>query len=150
MAILSERIGRCGVIHLSGFWSKRTTFSQRTLCSALRGCRFGSRLTRRFPDGRRRWISFPISWPASRSSMASRKKTRPSRQTGKPVQNGKDVAVWNFGLDASRPVYVACRYAWTTVMLQRELPKEVRSCTITYNPRQTIAGLPAIEKIDCK
>jgi|SRR5215469_5280535 len=65
-------------------------------------------------------------------------------------QNGNDVAVWNFGTDASRPVYAACRYARTTVTLQRQLPKEVRSFAIAYNPRQTNAGLPAIEKIDCK
>lgn len=86
-------------------------------------------------------ITFFDGKPEDKASLAPDKQSR---------QNGKDVAVWNFGTDTSRPVYVACRYASTAVTLQRELPKEVRSCTITFNPRETIAGLPVIEKIDCK
>lgn len=63
--------------------------------------------------------------------------------------NGKTISRWNF--PSSRPpIWLACRYAWTSVTLARELPKEIRVCTITYNPRQTIGGLPEIEKIDCR
>jgi len=62
--------------------------------------------------------------------------------------NGKSISTWNFGA-SERPIWVACRYAWTTVTLTRELPRQVRACSITYNPRQSLAGLPAIDKIDC-
>ncbi len=62
---------------------------------------------------------------------------------------GKSVSTWNFG-SGGRSEWVACRYAWTTVTLTRELPKPVRSCAVTYNARQSLAGLPLIEKIDCK
>lgn len=63
--------------------------------------------------------------------------------------NGKSISTWNFGV-GGRPIWVACRYAWTTVTLTRELPKQIRACSVTYNSRESLAGLPAIEKIDCK
>jgi hypothetical protein len=65
------------------------------------------------------------------------------------MAGGKSVSTWSFGR-GGRPVWVACRYAWTSVMLTRELSKPVRNCAVTYNLRQSLAGLPLIEKIDCK
>ena len=62
---------------------------------------------------------------------------------------GENVAVWNFGV-MSRPVWVACHYAGTGIILQRQLPKNTQSCSITYSARDTIAGLPVIEKVNCK
>jgi len=61
----------------------------------------------------------------------------------------RSVSTWNFG-SGGRPVSLLCRYASTTVTLVRELPKSVRTCAVTYNPRQSIGGLPLIEKFDCK
>ena len=86
-------------------------------------------------------ITFFDGKPENNASLAPDKQTR---------LNGKDLAVWNFGEYRSRSVYISCRYAWTSVTLQREMPKEIRSCAVTFNPRQTVAGLPVIEKIDCK
>jgi hypothetical protein len=65
------------------------------------------------------------------------------------VSGGKNVAVWTFGA-IGRPVWIACHYAGTGIILQRALPKNTRSCSITYSSRETIAGLPVIEKVDCK
>jgi hypothetical protein len=62
---------------------------------------------------------------------------------------GKSVASWTF--DASgRPIWLACQYAGTNVVLTRELPRGTRTCSITYTAGVTIAGLPVIEKVDCK
>ncbi len=63
--------------------------------------------------------------------------------------NGKSISTWIFS-GSGQPIWAACRYAWTTVALTRELPRQVRACSVTYNLRQSLAGLPAIEKIDCK
>ena len=85
-------------------------------------------------------ITFFDGKPEEKASLAPDSETKAA---------GKSVSTWNFE-SGGRPVWVACRYAWTTVTLTRELPKPVRSCAVTYNPRQSFAGLPLIEKIDCK
>jgi len=63
--------------------------------------------------------------------------------------NGKTVASWTFEA-SGRPIWVACRYSSTDAVLTRELPKNIRTCLITYATTETIAGLPVIEKVDCK
>jgi hypothetical protein len=65
------------------------------------------------------------------------------------VSGGKSIAVWTFGA-TGRPVWVACHYAGTGIILQREFPRNTNSCSITYSTRETIAGLPVIEKVNCK
>ena len=78
--------------------------------------------------------------PRDQASLATDKQT---------TVNGKTVASWTFGVSGS-PTWVACRYAATDVMLTRELPRPVRSCSITYATRETIDGLPVIDRVDCK
>jgi hypothetical protein len=78
--------------------------------------------------------------PRDQASLA------PDRQT---TVNGKAMALWTFGVSGN-PIWVVCRYAATDVMLTRQLPKPVRSCSITYATRETIDGLPVIDKVDCK
>jgi hypothetical protein len=63
--------------------------------------------------------------------------------------NGKTVASWVFA-SGGRSLWVACQYARTNVVLTRELPRNTRTCSITYTASVTIAGLPVIEKVDCK
>jgi hypothetical protein len=65
------------------------------------------------------------------------------------VTGGRNVAVWTFGA-TGRAVWVACHYAGTGIVLQRELPKNTHSCSLTYSTKETIAGLPVIEKVNCK
>jgi|SRR5579862_4444453 len=64
------------------------------------------------------------------------------------VANGKQLATWRFGTQSQ--IWLSCRYSGTNVVLSRALPKGTSSCSVTYNPRQTIAGLPLIEKVECK
>ena len=59
------------------------------------------------------------------------------------------VASWTFGV-SDRAIWIACSYAWTSVVLSRQLPKTIRECSITYSNQDTIVGLPVIEKFDCK
>jgi hypothetical protein len=78
--------------------------------------------------------------PRDQASLA------PDKQT---TVNGKTVALWTFGVSGGR-IWVACRYAATDVMLTRELPRTVRTCSITYATRETVDGLPVVETVDCK
>jgi len=85
-------------------------------------------------------ITFFDGKPEDKASLA------PDRES---KANGKSVSTWSFA-GGGQPIWLACRYAWTTVTLTRELPRQIRACAVTYDPRQNLAGLPVIEKIDCK
>ncbi len=51
---------------------------------------------------------------------------------------GRIFSTWTFV--PGRPIFVACHYALTTVMLMRPLPKEVHACTVVYNSRPIHRG----------
>jgi len=61
---------------------------------------------------------------------------------------GKQIAVWKF--DARSQIWLACSYSGSNIVLSRALAKGTSKCTVTYNPKETIAGLPVVEKIDCE
>jgi hypothetical protein len=63
---------------------------------------------------------------------------------------GKVVASFTLTLGAGSQYWLVCGYAGTRVNLARALPKELRTCTVTYDPKQTVDGLPSIERISCK
>ena len=63
---------------------------------------------------------------------------------------GKETAKWYFIPRADRQIWVACGYAGTAIVLARGLPPKTNTCSVTYNPRERIAGMPVIEKIVCK
>jgi hypothetical protein len=63
---------------------------------------------------------------------------------------GKQVAKWTLTPEGGRAIWVACSYSGTSVQLIKSLPTSVKSCEVTYNPREHVAGLPLIEKIACK
>jgi hypothetical protein len=65
-------------------------------------------------------------------------------------QGPLETATWEFRSDGDRHIWLACSYAATTIALMRELPSNVTSCAVTYNPRERVSGMPAIEKIACK
>jgi len=50
----------------------------------------------------------------------------------------------------TKPSWIACHYSGTSLMLARALPKNTHSCTASYYHDQSVDGLPAIQKIDCK
>jgi hypothetical protein len=63
---------------------------------------------------------------------------------------GKFIATWTFHPQPSQNIWVVCRYSGTSLVLQRPLPAKTNACTATYNNNQKIAGLPLLEKLDCK
>jgi hypothetical protein len=85
-------------------------------------------------------LTFFDGKPEEKASLA------PDKQV---AVKGKSVASWMFDV-SSRSIWVACQYAWTNVVLTRELPKGTRTCSVTYTAGVTIAGLPVIEKVDCR
>ena len=46
--------------------------------------------------------------------------------------------------------WLACGYSGTRITLARPLPGNVKTCTVTYDPRQTVDGQPSIERIGCR
>jgi hypothetical protein len=81
-------------------------------------------------------ITFFDGEPKEQASLA------PDRES---KVNGKSVATWNFNSN-SRPTWVACRYAGTTVTLTKELPKGVKSCSITFTPIRALPASPRLRK----
>ncbi len=85
-------------------------------------------------------ITFYDGKPEEKASLAPDSETK---------RNGKTISTWTFA-SGEHGTWLACRYAWTSVVLTRELPKRVTKCSVVYNTRQEVAGLPEIESIDCK
>lgn len=67
---------------------------------------------------------------------------------GQTTQRNETISTWKF--DKTRPTWVMCQYSGTSVTLTKELPRGTSVCTVNYARGVTIAGLPAIDKIDCK
>jgi len=63
---------------------------------------------------------------------------------------GRVLASFALTPGAGSEYWLVCRYAGTRVNVARALPKELRMCTVTYDPKQTVDGLPSIERISCK
>jgi hypothetical protein len=61
---------------------------------------------------------------------------------------GKQIAIWRFGPQSQ--IWISCGYAGSSIVLSRALTKGSSGCSVTYNPKVTVAGLPSIEKIECK
>ena len=85
-------------------------------------------------------LTFFDGKPEDKASLAPDKRTE---------ANGRAVASWTFP-SGGRAIWVACRYSSTDVVLTRELPAKIRTCAITFATNETIAGLPVIEKVDCR
>ena len=68
------------------------------------------------------------------------------------ITHGKSeqIATWRFVPPTGRPIWMACSYAGTGIELTKTLPPKTTSCSVTYDPQQSIAGLPVIRKITCK
>lgn len=86
-------------------------------------------------------VTFYDGSPEKRASLVNDKATHSA---------GKEIAEWHFVARTRRPVWLACSYAGTAVVLTRMLPSSTRSCSVMYNSRQRVAGLPIIESIACK
>jgi len=59
------------------------------------------------------------------------------------------VATWNLAPGA-RGHWIECAYDHTTVLLVRQLPAHVRTCSVTYERKlRNDAGVPAIKHVSC-
>jgi hypothetical protein len=63
---------------------------------------------------------------------------------------GKFIATWTFNPKTSKNIWVACGYSGTSIVLKKPLPPKTASCTVTYDAKQKVAGLPLLEKLTCK
>jgi len=61
---------------------------------------------------------------------------------------GKQIATWLFV--AKSQIWLTCGYSGSNLILSRILTNGTTSCSVTYDPKLTVAGLPSIEKIECK
>jgi hypothetical protein len=68
------------------------------------------------------------------------------------ITHGKteQVATWTFAPQKDRSIWLACGYAGTSIQLTKALPSTITTCSVTYDPQQTIDGMPVIKKIACK
>lgn len=67
---------------------------------------------------------------------------------GTMTRNERRIAIWRFASQSE--IWLACSYAATNIVLSRPMPKGTSTCRVTYISNQTVAGLPAIEKIECQ
>jgi hypothetical protein len=63
-------------------------------------------------------------------------------------EKGRRVVSWP--LSAPETYWVACSYSRTNVVLQRQLPQHLKSCSVSYATQVRIGGLPQILKIECR
>lgn len=64
-------------------------------------------------------------------------------------RGGLEYGVWHFTPNSSPGSWLSCRYSSTSVTLSKRLPAATSECTVTYNPKETVDGLPAVQKISC-
>jgi hypothetical protein len=64
-------------------------------------------------------------------------------------RNGLAYAVWTFTPNSGQGTWLSCRYSGTNVVLSKKLPASTSKCTVSYDPKVTVAGNPEIKKIAC-
>lgn len=62
----------------------------------------------------------------------------------------RETSTWKFQPQADRRVWMSCSYGATSILIAHELPVETHACTVVYNLRQRVDGLPVIESVSCK
>ena len=62
----------------------------------------------------------------------------------------REVSTWQFASSSERRIWIECGYAGTSISLAQELPAGTKSCSVTYNPKVRLSGLPRIEQLECK
>lgn len=85
-------------------------------------------------------VAFYDSPPAEKVSLANERTVK---------LTGKEKAIWRFTVQPNHEIWMSCGYSGTSVLLIRPLPPKTDTCSVTYNVRQRVAGLPVIEAIAC-
>lgn len=86
-------------------------------------------------------IAFYSGPPDQKASLVS--DTRVTR-------GGLIYATWRFQAKRTESIWLSCSYSSTIVILSKTISTEITACTVTYNPKVSVAGLPEIQKIECK
>ena len=86
-------------------------------------------------------ITFYDGHPDEQASLAP--------DTSKSMK-GAEISTWQFGNRIGRRIWIACGYAGTAISLIQELHDATRSCSITYDSKVRLAGLPRITNLDCR
>jgi hypothetical protein len=63
-------------------------------------------------------------------------------------RNGLAYGVWRFPKSSHR-IWLSCHYSFTRIVLGKQLPVETSECTVIYDPKVSVSGLPEIQKITC-
>jgi hypothetical protein len=84
-------------------------------------------------------ITFYSGLPEDKESLVYDQWTR---------RNGLAYGVWRFSKSPPR-IWLSCRYSYTRVVLVKQLPAKTSECTVTYDPKVSVAGSPEIRKISC-
>jgi hypothetical protein len=61
-----------------------------------------------------------------------------------------ETAIWHFKPGQDRQIWLSCSYSRTAVLVTQSLPRKTSTCSVAYDPRQTVAGLPLIVQTTCK
>ncbi|CAD5265852.1 conserved exported hypothetical protein [Bosea sp. 62] len=111
--------------------------TQQQLTAAVPGWRdLRSKTPHRFSQ-----VTFYDGQPAEQVSLAP-DATRKVRD--------REVSTWQFANTSERRVWIECGYAGTSISLAQELPAGTKSCSVSYNPKVRLSGLPRIEQLECK
>jgi hypothetical protein len=71
------------------------------------------------------------------------------------TRSGLLYATWKFagavsGAKDAHAIWLSCNYMSTNVVLSRSIAAEIRECTVTYDPKATVAGMAGVRGIVCK
>lgn len=66
-----------------------------------------------------------------------------------PDGNNRQKRVWNFK-DPASTFWVQCHYTRTTIVLERPLPRTVKSCVLTFEQGSSLDGENVIKQMMCR
>lgn len=65
-------------------------------------------------------------------------------------KKGKQVTAWKFGKEFKDQITLVCTYDRTNYALWMKLPMNVSKCVVTSDPEIRVAGVPKVERIECR
>lgn len=71
----------------------------------------------------------------------------PDRHTKK---KRKEITTWQFGKEFKEQITLVCTYDGTNYGLSMKLPAKTSKCVVTSDPEIRVAGMPIIERIECR
>lgn len=142
-------VGYCLVALLE--WTLTATLASNTLAASEQYCPATVLVEQKIQQ-------FPAGWRALNNKLPNRLSAI-TFYDGPPEQNASLVNdasnklnmedTWHFQ-PGSEGIWIACSYAFTEVVLARQLPRGTAQCSVTYDPKVSIAGHPETRQVQCK